>query len=447
MPERPRIVLWPRGRLWRHADFLKLWSAETVSQVGSQVSGLALPFVAIVTLDVSAFEVALLGVVEFAPFILVTLPAGVLVDRLPRRPILVAGDVGRAALLATIPLAYAFDVLTIWHLYAVGFAVGVCTVFFDVAYQSYLPSLVARDQLVEGNSKLEISRSGAQIGGPGVAGVVIEILTAPVAILADAISFLVSGLFVLGIRKREPRPERAEPGEKGPGMKAELMEGLRYVLGHRLLRWIAASTATYNFFGSLMFAILLVYAVRDLGMSAGVIGVVLAVGNVGFLAGALSATRISNRIGVGRAIVAAQVGGFSILLIPLAPQDADGAIPFLVAALTVGGFGVVVYNVTQLSLRQAITPERLQGRMNSVMRFIVWGVIPLGNLAGGALASLYGLRAAIWVGAVGCCLAVLPVLLSPVRSVMRVPEPEEAAAEDEARVGPGLAPPPVDERV
>jgi MFS family permease len=444
---RLRRSLWPQGGLWRHADFLKLWSAETVSQVGWQISGLALPFVAIVTLDVSAFEVALLGVVEFAPFILVTLPAGVLVDRLPRRPILIAGDLARAILLVTIPIAYAFDLLTIWQLYAVGFAVGVCTVFFDVAYQSYLPSLVNRDQLVEGNSKLEVSRSGAQIGGPGLAGAIIEILTAPVAILADAISFVASALFLLRIRKREPRPERSKPGEKGSGMKAELAEGLRYVLGHRLLRWIAASTATYNFFGNLLFAILLVYAVRDLGMSAGLIGVILAVGNVGFLAGAVTATRISRRIGVGPAIVAAQVCGMAILLIPLAPEDAEGAIPFLVAALTVSGFGVVVYNVTQVSLRQAITPERLQGRMNSVMRFIVWGVIPLGNLAGGALASLYGLRAAIWVGAVGCCLAALPVLLSPVRSVMRVPEPAEAAAEDEARVGPGLAPPPVDDRV
>jgi MFS family permease len=440
--------LWPRSGLWRHADFLKLWSAETVSQFGWQVSGLALPFVAIVTLDVSAFEVALLGVVEFAPFILVTLPAGVLVDRLPRRPILIAGDFARAILLVTIPIAYAFDLLTIWQLYAVGFAVGVCTVFFDVAYQSYLPSLVNRDQLVEGNSKLEISRSAAQIGGPGLAGAIIEILTAPVAVLADAVSFVASGLFVLGIRRREPRPERARPGEKGPGMKAELVEGLRYVLGHRLLRWIAASTATYNFFGNLMFAILLVYVVRDLGMSAGVVGVVLAVGNVGFLVGAVTATRISNRIGVGRAIVAAQAGSLATLLIPLAPQDADGAIPFLVAALTISGFGVVVYNVTQLSLRQAITPERLQGRMNSVMRFIVWGVIPLGNLAGGALASIYGLRTAIWVGAIGSCLAALPVLLSPVRSVVRVPEPAEAAAaEEEALVGPGVAPPPVDDRV
>jgi MFS family permease len=440
---RPRVGLWPRGGLWRHADFLKLWSAETVSQVGSQISALALPFVAIVTLDVSAFEVALLGVVEFAPFILVTLPAGVLVDRLPRRPILVVGDLGRAGLLATIPLAYAFDLLTMWQLYAVGFVFGVCTVFFDVAYQSYLPSLVERDQLVEGNSKLEISRSGAQIGGPGLGGAIIEILTAPVAILADAISFLVSGLFVLGIRKHEPRPEPAEPGEKGPGMKAELAEGLRYVFGHRLLRSIAASTATFNFFGNLMFAILLVYAVRELGMSAGLIGVIFTIGNIGFLAGAVGASRISDRIGVGPAIVASAALSVSNLLVPLAPQDAEGAIPFLVAAQVIGSFGVVVYNVNQVSLRQAITPERLQGRMNSVMRFIVWGVIPLGTLAGGAIASVFGLRTAIWVGTIGMSLAVLPLLFSPVRSLIRVPEPEEPVrGEGEALAGIGPPPSP-----
>src|SRR5919197_6142992 len=169
---------WPRSGLWRHADFLKLWSAETVSQVGSQVSGLAIPLVAIITLDVSAFQVALLNVVEFAPFVLVSLPAGVWVDRLPRRPILIAGDLGRAGLLLSIPVAYAFDVLTIWQLYAVGFAFGVLTVFFDVAYQSYLPSLVPREHLIEGNSKLEISRYGAQLGGPVLGGVLTQVLTA-----------------------------------------------------------------------------------------------------------------------------------------------------------------------------------------------------------------------------------------------------------------------------
>ncbi len=434
--------LWPTGGLWRHPDFLKLWSAETISQVGSQVTGLALPLVAIITLDVSAFEVALLGVIEFAPFILISLPAGVWVDRMPRRPILIAGDLGRAALLATIPIAYAVDALTIWQLYVVGFLFGVLTVFFDVAYQSYLPALVERDQLVDGNSKLEISRSGAQLAGPALAGVLIQVLKAPLAILLDAISFLVSGLFVLAIRKHEDVPER-EPG-KSPlhGMRSELSEGLRYVLGHRYLRWIAASTASFNFFGNVMGAIFLVYAVRQLGLSAGAIGLVFAVGNVGYLAGALTANRIATKIGVGPAIVVGAMTGLAALLIPLAPESSP--IPLLIASGVIIGFGVVVYNVTQLSFRQAITPERLLGRMNAVMRFIVWGVMPLGMLLGGLIASSFDLKTAIWVGAIGQAFAFLPVLISPVRSLREMPEPVAdplAEAEgDGGRVVPGQMP-------
>ncbi len=178
--------LWPEGGLWRHSDFLKLWSAETVSQLGTQVSLLALPLVAIDVLHVSAFKVAALTTVEFLPFLLVSLPAGVWVDRLPRRPILIAGDLARAGLLASIPIVYFLDALTIWQLYGVGFFVGISTVFFDVAYQSYLPSLVERRQIVDGNAKLEISRSGAQLGGPGVAGLLVGWLMAPAAILIDA---------------------------------------------------------------------------------------------------------------------------------------------------------------------------------------------------------------------------------------------------------------------
>jgi MFS family permease len=434
--------MWPNGGLWRHRDFLKLWSAETISQVGSQVTGLALPLVAIITLDVSAFEVALLGVIEFAPFILISLPAGVWVDRLPRRPILIVGDLGRATVLATIPIAYGLDVLTIWQLYVVGFVFGVLTVFFDVAYMSYLPSLIARDQLVDGNSKLEISRSGAQLAGPALAGVLIQVLKAPLAIVLDALSFLASGLFILAIRKQEEVPER-EPG-RSPlhGMRSELSEGLQYVFGHKYLRWIAASTALFNFFGNVMFSIFLVYAVRQLDLSAGTIGVIFAVGNVGPLIGALTTNRVAAKIGVGPAIVAGAATGIAAILVPLAPESSP--IPFLIAFGAISGYGVVLYNVTQGSYRQAITPERLQGRMNSVMRFIVWGVIPLGTLLGGALASTLDLKTAIWVGAIGISLAFLPVLLSPVRTLREMPQqvadPLAEAEGDGGRVLPGQMP-------
>jgi MFS family permease len=439
-----RRGLWPHGGLWRHADFLKLWSAETISQLGSQVSAIALPFVAIVTLDVTPFEVALLGVVEFAPFILISLPAGVWVDRMQRRRILVVADLGRAILLASIPIAYALDALTIWQLYVVGFGVGVLTVFFDVAYQAYLPSLVNREQLVDGNAKLEISRSGAQIAGPTIAGPLVQFLTAPVAVLVDAVSFFGSALFLFGIRKQEQVPERK--AQEKPKMRAELSEGLRYVLGHRYLRWIAASTATFNFCSNVVFAIYLVYAVRELHLSATAIGFIFAVGSGGYLVGALVTRPISARIGVGPTIVLGGAMGASTLLIPLAPESSP--IPFLIAAQAITSLGLPIYNVTQVSFRQAITPERLQGRMNSVMRFVVWGVIPLGSLAGGALATAIDLRAALWAGAVGMSLAFLPVLLSPVRSLREMPkQAEPRQADEEILVGPGLAPPPVDDRV
>ena len=432
--------VWPSGGLWRHADFLRLWSAETISVFGTHVSQLAIPLVAILVLDASAFEVSLLFTVLTLPFILFSLPAGVWVDRLPRRPILIVGDLGRAALLVSIPIAHWVDMLTLGQLYAVAFTVGIFTVFFDVAYQSYLPSLVERSQLVEGNSKLEVSRSGAQIGGPGLAGLLVEALTAPVAVFVDAVSFVVSALFVQRIRTRERVPER--PARRSPfaGMREELGEGVRYVLGHPLLRPIAATTAISNFFYSLVWAILLVYAVRTLELAPATIGLIFSVGNVGFLAGALLANRISSRIGIGRTILVGTVFfGPSLLLVPTAPQALPH--PFLAASVLLAGFGAVVYNITQLSLRQAITPERLQGRMNSVMRFLVWGVIPLGTLLGGALGSWIGLRTAMWIGAGGATLAFLPVALTSVRSVREAPEPASEPVPEEALPEAALAPP------
>jgi MFS family permease len=425
------------GGLWRHPDFMKLWGAETVSQLGTQVSAIALPLVAIIVLEASAFEVALLGVIEFAPFILISLPAGVWVDRLRRKPILVTADLGRALLLGSIPVAHWLGMLTIWQLYAAGFVVGVLTVFFDVSYQSYLPSLVARTQLIEGNSKLEISRSGAQLAGPGLSGALVEVLTAPVAVLVDAISFLASAIFLFRIKAEERAPTRAER-QAGPGMRAEIVEGLRYVLGNRYLRWIAASTATFNFFSNVIFSVFLVFAVRELDIRPGVIGLIFATGSIGYLTGVLVTNRISGRFGVGPTIIIGGLGSTSFLLLAAAP--ASSPIPFLIAAMAISSMGIPIYNITQVSFRQAITPERLQGRMNSVMRFVVWGVIPLGALLGGALASWFGLRFAIWVGAIGMSLAVLPVLLSPVRTLREMPQPVEEPLPSEADAAGGLLP-------
>lgn len=417
--------VWPRGGLWRHPDFLKLWSAETVSQFGTQVSQLALPLTAVLILDATAFEVSVLATLEFLPFILFALPAGVWVDRLRRRPILIAGDFGRAALLVSVPVAYFVGDLTLTQLYVVGFLVGICTVFFDVSYQSYLPSLVDRESIIDGNSKLEISRSAAQIGGPGFGGALVQAFTAPYAVLVDAASFLGSGLFILGIRRQEATPEPRSAGGSQPSMWTESKEGLRFVLGSPNLRAQAGCTATSNFFTQFVFTIGIVFLVRELHLSPGVIGFTFSIGSVGALIAAVTATRISARVGIGPTTIASGlVWGPAMLLIALAPAGNE-AIPFVVVGILLVGFAGVVYNIVQVSYRQAICPPRLQGRMNSVMRFIVWGTIPLGALTGGALAGVLGLRETMVVGAIGSAFAVLWIVFSPQRRLREMPEPIE----------------------
>jgi MFS family permease len=399
---------------------MKLWTAETVSQFGTQVTVLALPLTAILILHASAFEVGLLSSLEFLPFILVGLPAGVWVDRLRRRRILIVGDLGRAITLGSIPIAYELHHLTIWQLYAVAFLTGVLTVFFDVSYQAYLPSLVERDQLVDGNAKLEISRSGAQLAGPGVGGLLVQALRAPVAILVDALSYLWSAMWVFLIRKKEPAIERPPEGHRP--MREDIKEGLRYVWRHPLLRPIAFCTGSSNLFSSIYIAILVLFAVRVLHMKPGLIGLALAVGNVGFLLGAFSAQRIAKRVGIGPAIVGS-IGLASpvYLLIPLATPSTGFAI--LVITVFVTGFGgMAVYNINQVSLRQAITPMRMQGRMNATMRFMVWGTLPIGAFVGGILGNTIGLRPTLWVAAIGGLFSFVPPLFSPVRTLQTIPE-------------------------
>jgi MFS family permease len=418
----------PRPSLLRHGEFLKLWSAETISQFGTQVSLLAIPLIAALILDVSPFAFGLLSTIEFLPFILISLPAGVWVDRLPRRPILIIGDLGRGLALLSIPIAFALHALTIWQLYVVGFINGCLTVFFDVSYQAYLPSLVEREDILEGNAKLEISRSAAQIAGPGLAGFLIGIVTAPIAVILDALSYLASALLVFAIRKPEPPPVQAKDGETRPSMRSEIAAGLRYVVTHDYLRAIAACTGISNFFGTLVFAILVLYLVRDLSFSPEVIGLAFSVGAVGSLLGALAANRLGSRRGVGPTIViSALFFGPSAVLVAIAPREA--ALPFVAGMTFIGSCAGVIYNINQVSFRQAITPPRMQGRMNATMRFIVWGTIPLGSALGGFLGGAIGLRQTIWIGAAGGLFSFVPLVFSPLWSLRTMPEPvtDEAA--------------------
>jgi MFS family permease len=405
--------------LWRHADFLKLWAAATVSQLGAQITLIALPLVAVLVLEASAFQVALLTAFDFLPFLLFGLPAGVWVDRLARRPVMIATDIGRGVALLTIPLAYAADALTLAQLYGVGFVVGVMTVFFELAASSYLPSLVGREGLIDANSKLEISRSGVFIAGPGVGGSLIDLLTAPVAIAIDALSFFASGVLLLVIRVRERWVESREPRH---GLRTELVEGLRYVLSHHYLWPIAFCTAILNLFWNSAFAIYFVFLARELDLQPAVIGLVFALGNLGWLSGAVLARRVSGRLGVGPTLAgSAFLFGPAGALIAVAPEAQP--LPYLILAQALGAFAGVLYNITSVTLRQSVTPDRLQGRTVGAIRTVVWGVTPLGALLGGGLATVVGLRATFWIAAIGSAAAALPIVLSSARSLRAMPEP------------------------
>ena len=416
-----------RGGLWHHPDFRRLWIGESVSQFGSTVSQLALPLVAVLALHASTFQVGLLTACETAAFILVGLPAGAWVERMRFRSVLVVNDLVRAVMLAWIPTAALLGVLRIWQLYLVALVTGVSTVFFDVAYQSYLPQLVDRDQLVEGNAKLQASESTSQIAGPGLGGLLVQALGAPYALLVDALSFVWSAGWVGAIRAQAPRPERGEDRD----LLSEIREGLSFVLRNRMLRAIAACTATANLFAAMINAVLFVLFARELHLSAGVIGLLTSTASIGGLVGALVASRVAARIGQGRAIwVSIAVAGPCSLVAPFVQRDWSLGL-FAVTELVMW-IGIVVYNITQVSFRQALCPPGLLGRMNATMRFLVWGTLPLGGLLGGTLGSVIGVRGTLLVAGLGELLAFLPVFFSPLRRMRELPRHAEADADEVA---------------
>lgn len=426
--------------LWRNADFVRLWASETVSQFGTQVSMIALPLTAVLELDASAGQMGILSAAATLPFLLFGLFAGVWVDRLRRRPILVITDILRALVLFVVPGVWALDVLTIEVLYAVAFTSGCLTLFFDVAWMSYLPSLVRRDQLTEGNSKLQGSASVAQVAGPGIAGVLVALVTAPFAIFVDAVSFLVSALFLGRIRTKEPAPER----HADPNVLREIGEGLRVVLRSPILRALGFAAGTSTGFGHMFLVVYVLYMTRDLGFSAFQVGLVFGVGGVGAVIGSMLAIPAARRFGIGPTIVGSRVlvGAFG-MLVPLAVLVPGVEVPMVVAAEFLQWMMLLVSDINSVSLRQGIVPQRLQGRMNATMRFLVAGTIPIGSLIGGMLGELVGLRATLVVGVGGMFIAALWVYFSPLRAIRVVPEllqdetPGPARSNEEmlARVG------------
>ena len=405
--------------LWHHPDFLKLWAGQTISLFGSQVSLLALPLAAALTLGATPAQMGILGAAQQAPYLLMGLFAGVWVDRRRRRPILIAAELGRGVLMGSIPVVALLGLLTIEYLYVVTVLAGVLSVFFDVAYESYLPSLVRRDELLEGNSKLELSRSVALISAPGLGGGLVQLITAPITIAADAVSFLVSGILLGRIRTTESTPAPAQ----GRSWKEEIRQGLRLVLGNPVLRAIGACAGTSNFFNWVQLSVLMLYLTRDLDVSPGIIGVIFAAGNLGALLGALLAGATATRFGIGPTIlVASGLIAASRLLIPLASGSTLIAVSLLIASQLLIGLGRMLYNINTLSVRQATAPHELQGRANASLRFVAWSLVPIGSLLGGALGETIGVWETLVVGALGGLLSLGWVLLSPVRRLGRTPD-------------------------
>ncbi|WP_181442268.1 MFS transporter [Streptomyces tateyamensis] len=399
------------GGLWQDRDFLRLWAGESVSQLGAQVTQLALPLAAVYQLHANSTQLGLLNAASYAPFLGLTLFIGVWADRRRRRPLMIGANLGRALLVGTVPLCAAMGALTVWYLYLAALAIGVLTVVFDVSYQSYLPSLINTEQLVEGNSKLSVSNSVAQIGGPGLAGLLIGWLTAPLALLVNCASYLVSVGTLSTIRRREPAPE--QPAERVSTVRS-IAEGLKVVLGNASIRAIALQAGTYNLCWMSLQTVFVLYASR-LGMRPGTIGLVLGVGAVGSLLGAVGAARLKERLGLGRAVLAELLlCCCAPLLIPLAPGRGALSYALYVTAFGLCGLGSTMATIHAVSLRQVITPPQLLGRVNAGCRFIAWGPLPLGALIGGRLGDTLGLRPTLWITAGTFLFALLWVALSPV---------------------------------
>ncbi|MFI6724144.1 MFS transporter [Streptomyces sp. R-74717] len=406
--------------LLRDPDFGRLFAATALGQLGDRVIFLALPLVAIVALNADEFQVGLLAAMTTAGSLLVGLPAGAWVDRIQKRSVMISTDLARAVALLTIPVAWWSEFLTIWWLYAVALVHGVLTVFFEVAYVSYLPHLVGRGNLVEGNSKLSAIRSVTSISGPVMAGPLVGWLGAPVTLLVSSVGMAMSGLLATGIRKCEQKPESSEH----PQLFREIKEGLKFVLKHPVLRAIILGDAIFNLFLVMYQTMLLVFLEREMNLESFGIGLILSGMGCGALLGALSATRVSKRVGQGRVIWLAPLVTCPLtVLMPLVHPGRSVYVAALgLASLSLGG---VIRFVAQSSFQQTLTPDRLLGRMSATARFVSWGGIPLGGLLGGASGAVFGAKATLWIGAAGMTLSIIPYLLSPLRSMRELPKGED----------------------
>lgn len=407
------------GSLWRHGEFRKLWISGAISQIGSQVTFLALPLAAVLTVDATPGEMGVLTAVGSLPPLLFGLPAGVVVDRRQRRPLMIASDVGRAIVLGTIPLAWLLGVLSIEWLFAAAFLTGALSLIAGLAHGALLPVVVPPERLVDANGKMALTATAAEVTGPTIASFLVQLVTAPVAIAADAASYLFSAFVLSRMRIAETlSPHANRPARMVP----EIMRGLRLALGEDRLRALIGTRVLLNFFNAMLEAVFVLYIIRELGVAVALIGFIFSIGGVGFLAGALLPARLAGRIGVGASMVLGIATlALSDLLVPLA---AGG--PVVIAGMLVGaqfffGIGLTVFNVNGASLRQALVPQAYLGRVGATVRVLAETMTPLGAIAGGLMGSTLGLRETLILAAIGELLAALWLWRSPVRGVRDLP--------------------------
>jgi len=413
-----------KGNLWHHRDFLKFWAGDTITQFTGQISGLAIPTVAIVTLQVTRFQYGVLSALSFIAFPTLGLFVGVWMDRMRRRPVMILMNLIQVATLASIPTAFVLGALVgafgLYQLCVVSLIMGTTTLFYDVAYQSYLPSLVNKEDVVEGNQKLQTSASAAQVIGPIIASETMELIGQAMSVITDAFGTLVAAFMLVFIRKPEPKPEPSS-ADRQRHFFAEMKEGIKVVTGNKLLWTQAGCTGTSNLGTSIFAVAMLLYAYRVLGISPGIIGVAFFIGAVGFLVGVLISSAVTQRLGLGKTIALSIAGNFGALIALLA--NGSLAVFILGAAFFVSYLGIPIYNINQVSLRQIITPNRLQGRMNATMRTIVWGTIPAGSLLGGIFCTTFGIIPTLIIGPIIAGGAALWIVLGPIFRLSKQPEP------------------------
>lgn len=396
-------------------DFLKFWVGQTISVFGAQFSPLAVQVIAIDMLKVSNFQLGLLGFLNTVPFLVLGVFVGVWIDRHNRRRTLLFANLGRCLVLASIPASYLLYSLTVNVLYIVTLAAGVLTVFFEIGYQTYIPYLVDKSKLVQANSRLEATRSLSQAAGPTAAGAVISVVSAPFAVLGDSVGYAASGVSLWSIRK----PEQME-ARTGKSTWQDIREGLRVVFSDSRIRAIAGTSTTTNLLGAAFGVVLTKFFLNDLGMSIFEVGLVYGIGSLGGVFGALIALRVARKVGVGNSIIIAAIMFSTVSSSFYFANPGNGLI--LSAAIMFASFiWVPIYNVVQLSYRQALIPKQLQGRMNATIRTISWGVLPIGSLIGGAVAQVVGVRETVVLMAVLTILAPLWVVFSPVRGIKEFP--------------------------